>query len=41
MDEEKNTMTRPTRAKVVAAIPNLNTKSVIGEVVSRAKKYKE
>ena len=32
-------MTTPARAKVVAAIPSLNTESVIGEVVSRAKKY--
>ena len=32
-------MTTPTQAKVVVAIPSLNTESIIGEVVSKAKKY--
>jgi len=32
-------MTLPAQAKVVAAIPSLNTESAIGDVVSRAKKY--
>lgn len=35
---EEHPMTRPAQAKVVAAIPSLNTESVIEDVVSRAKK---